>query len=456
MSQYNKKLFIFMQVKLISPLCIGNNISESTDLDVIRDYDGNPFIPASSIAGAFRAYLGKDSKAIENLFGYTKRDEKETISKKSNLILYDSYFKHKIETDIRDGIQLNQDKQTISGNKYDMEVIPSNEFFDLKMELDVGIDMEEQVLLDCLKRICFGIQEGEIRFGHKKNRGYGQSRIEAVYLKQYEKGKIENLEDSWIYFDCNKKSSTWASFMMDVTQEWLDYTSINEHTYYSIKIDLHLDGGISIRQYAGSSKEPDFSQITMRGENKTSSTKVNSFVNRIPVIPGTSWNGAIRHRCQSMLSELGLPEIKTSYMIRKMFGYVDEQEKSAESSNIIIGESQIIGSSPLVSRRTKINHFSSAPMNRQLYEELTYFTGKTSLEIKVRKTEYSDWMIGLLLLVIKDIYNGYLAIGGQTSIGRGIFSRDNDIRIDNNVQQEQMEETYLQALYSYITEEGEN
>jgi len=32
-----------------------------------------------------------------------------------------------------------------------------------------------------------------------------------------------------------------------------------------------------------------------------------------------------------------------------------------------------------------------------------------------------DWMWGLVLLTLKDLENGFLAIGGQTAVGRGLF-----------------------------------
>nr|WP_294672861.1 hypothetical protein [uncultured Blautia sp.] len=53
--------------------------------------------------------------------------------------------------------------------------------------------------------------------------------------------------------------------------------------------------------------------------------------------------------------------------------------------------------------------------------------GKLDLKIAVRKgktPEESNWMIGILLLAVKDLQNGYLAVGGQTAVGRGTFAPD--------------------------------
>jgi len=41
------------------------------------------------------------------------------------------------------------------------------------------------------------------------------------------------------------------------------------------------------------------------------------------------------------------------------------------------------------------------------------------VQIKLTIEEYQPWEAGLLLLVLKDLWNGDLAIGGERSIGRG-------------------------------------
>ena len=47
-----KKIVFSIQVELDAPLCVASGKDGLTDADVMQDYDGKPFIPASSIAGA--------------------------------------------------------------------------------------------------------------------------------------------------------------------------------------------------------------------------------------------------------------------------------------------------------------------------------------------------------------------------------------------------------------------
>ena len=73
--------------------------------------------------------------------------------------------------------------------------------------------------------------------------------------------------------------------------------------------------------------------------------------------------------------------------------------------------------------RVKINRFDSSAISGGLYSEISFFGGSTNLEILVRKDKSDNYKaaMGLLYLVISDIMNGFVAIGGQTAVGRGIF-----------------------------------
>ena len=59
MNSIIKRKVFLVRIQFISPVSISSGENEWTDADVLRDFDGNPFIPGSSLAGAMRAYLNK-------------------------------------------------------------------------------------------------------------------------------------------------------------------------------------------------------------------------------------------------------------------------------------------------------------------------------------------------------------------------------------------------------------
>ena len=56
-----------------------------------------------------------------------------------------------------------------------------------------------------------------------------------------------------------------------------------------------------------------------------------------------------------------------------------------------------------------------------MYTEKTCYNGKTELEILLNN-DVTDEEKNLLSAVILDLSNGFLSVGGLTSVGRGMFS----------------------------------
>lgn len=114
------------------------------------------------------------------------------------------------------------------------------------------------------------------------------------------------------------------------------------------------------------------------------------------------------------------------------------------ASNIIISEAEIKGARPLTMMRTGVSRFESAVKDGALYKEKTYVDGELVLRLAIRKgvmPEDEKWILGILLLALKDLQNGFLAVGGQTAIGRGLFENNGAILIDG---QEGLENQMIQ------------
>ena len=69
------------------------------------------------------------------------------------------------------------------------------------------------------------------------------------------------------------------------------------------------------------------------------------------------------------------------------------------------------------------------------------------LELAVRKGKPdTKWMLGFVLLALKDLQNGFLAVGGQTAIGRGVFEPDGPILIDGKKEDAQFIQEAFKSL----------
>lgn len=408
-----KRNVFLVRTRLSAPLSLASGEDAWTDADILRDADGQPFVPGSSLAGAVRSYLAKE-KDEPCLMGYAAGASAGAMS---SLFISDMTFETETVTGVRDGVALDRHKIAVDGSKYDREILEAGAEGYFYMELVVRQKDDEAQMDADIARICRGIQQGEIRLGSKKTRGMGKFEITGFSVKTYEKETYLEYADAYA-------KETWVN-AKDELVDWLAKAD-REDRMVHIVVPLQLKGGISIRRYAAKKNEPDFVQLTDHG---------------VPVIPGSSFAGAIRHRTEQILRGLETQgvvwPIPIDEIISTTFGYVLGDRACA--SNVIIGEAEIRGAKPLTMVRTGISRFEAAVKQGALYKERTYVDGTLQLEIAVRKADLPEdtgWILGILLLAVKDLQHGFLAVGGQTAIGRGVFQANGPLMIDGEADRE--------------------
>lgn len=438
-----KRIIWGIPFMLKSPLCISNGEEVETDNDVICNYDGVPFIPGTSLAGAVREYLqlNKDTKSI---LGHAQQETMEQAGQMSAVYFSDTLLK---ETKIcyRDGIDLGNGSKV--KNKFDWEVIDAGAVGCFFIELVLREDDWEEVECNQLKAAVYGMQTGELRLGYRKNRGFGRMEILSVYEWEFTRETV----DAWLKFrkpelvkqkQDNKMIWTLGEEAKPYLKEWDSWIHLADsyQKYATLRVPLRLTGGISIRRYSTQSGEADYEHITSNGK---------------AVVPGTSWNGAIRSRFVEIAQELGLTDEEAKKLAKEWFGNVLTKKEDKETtpfgkSNIIIEESILpkeSGSKRLQISRNQINRFDASTVMGSLYTEVAYFEGITELVLRIDKQK-QDWkaIVGLLWLVIQDIQNGFLPVGGLTAIGRGIFTSNGTVIWPEGSSQQEYEETLISYL----------
>lgn len=383
------KIFYQFPVVLASPLSISGGNSDVTDHDILLNDDGKPFITGSSLVGAFRNFW--DNK---NLWGYAEEEN----GKLSRIMVSDIIFEN-ANISIRDGIGLDENKVTKHSAKYDYQIIETGAVGTLKLEVTLykGDKETEQSTDRYISHLIYAMHMGLIRFGYKKTRGLGKIRLSD-----------EDLKYNYKSFDfAEVKVNDYLKFYVkpQFDDKILKVPEIESNDII-INTLLELKGALSIRTYSDKPEEPDFQQITLK--------------NNTPIIPGSTWNGAIRSRAFSILDEI-CPKLKEELNYVWGIEGIDENNKEIyRASDVIISESEIRGSHMIRMTRNKINRFDASTVDTALYTERSCFGGETTLRIGIRK-EKNLWVAGLLLIVLEDLCNGLLSVGGQTAVGRGIF-----------------------------------
>ena len=429
-----RRVYYAIDIELASPLCVSNGEAEYSKADVIRNGDGELFVPGISLAGAFRNYIGTD-RETESKFGYSN----DSDSRMSLFYISDLYFSDKCITSVRDRVKLTDKLVDDKNGKFDMEIIETGAkgtiyINYLEREEDFG---EKTSCEDIVKRIIQGIRTGEIRVGANKNRGFGKIKINNVYRTQFScdtGDKNNSCVDEWIKFMENPGCLKDDSMSEPVYED----ASVTLSEYIKISVPLELTGGISIKKYSSEPEKANYEHITCNGR---------------PVIPGNSWNGAVRSDIISILRELDVPENKIVLLINMWFGYVDKNKKEARQSIIVFEESILDRKAkPILITRNRINRFDGSVIKEKetLYSSISYFKGRTSLNIFVKKDEDAEYMafLALLDMAINDIKNGYVTIGGEADVARVILAPDNGKQI--NYSEDVDRQKCVERLYSLI------
>lgn len=397
-----KKQYLKIEFTLLSPLSIGNGKNEKTDQDIVLNSRGIPYIPGSAVAGVFRDACEKvmGDEWTQRYFGNIRDNCKDnkTITE-SQFRVYDAYIQsEEYFVSRRDGVTLDDYKYGIPGAKFDREILESGIIFRTFIERDMDANESEEE--DAFNKLAEVLHNIPIFFGSKISRGYGRVGNFKIFKKEFS-------------FD-TKQGSSWLKFDM-YTYDWLkksfEISKSNKVFLENKKItlELALQGGISIRQYTTEIKEgveqvPDMKQLIIRQKNEKGNN-----IEEVPVIPGTTWAGAIGHRMK-----LFYPNVS------KYFGKGGEDGKMR--SKIFFSESQLKDAVCKVISRNAIDRFTGSTVDGALFTEQIYYGGTTVLEIYFDLYKEIDLdFIKSLAVALSDLHEGLLAIGGGTSIGRGIF-----------------------------------
>ncbi len=460
-----------------SPLHIGNGNRERSELDILLDSRQQPFIPATSLVGVLRHAVEHmmspdDQTVYQNMlkcfWGYTENQEgHQSLLRCSDLHLSEDGSATVI---IRDGIKIDHLTGIVEdAEKYDYELVEPGACFALNLELRYR-QSEREFVKRMASTLYTMLANGDIRLGAKTNNGLG----EIVLVR----------ERSTIYhFDFSDQDAIlhWLSKQNwdqhTVTPKVLSPTFKRTEDRLCLDVTLRLKDSLIIRSYASDPKMPDAVHISSQGK---------------PILTGSSLKGAIRARAERILNTIGGkpaapilnslfgcvvkrddPHNTSEKRAAPIFAEVDKEEKISRKGRFRVQEVLLPNYQAELQTRIKIDRFTGGTIESALFDSMPLFNDQNQ-EIKHIRffiEECNAHEVGLLLLILKDLWQGDIAIGGEKNIGRGVFEgleatldwKEKTFRIDKvlNVSAEHEEEapkamlqSYVKALHDYMKEES--
>ena len=424
-----RRLYAQGKWKLKSAAHFGGDETGIADMCLLRDAKGNPFIPGASIAGAARSYLARKRMSWENyshddgikkeptilrrLFGGAEKANtvKDSDSMSALIVADATCVDEKVNTSIRDGVRITVESGTAAeGAKFDVEVLERDTEFLLNFECIVREGDNNAELTELFLALLHAFQKGDIQLGARTRRGYGRGKIDCWNIYDLQ---MNNPEDVLAWLNGNPSLRPKSRLVPRPLES-------DQQNYFRIEADFRLRTSLLIRSSSGDPKDPDM--VHLHSKDK-------------PVIPGTSFAGAFRHRAALIANAIGWKkkDDKNMDVVCDMFGAVhkqDEKRKDAKetdlwASRVTIEERLVKNVKPQWQDRVAIDRFTGGSLQSALFNEKPVYPcpikaeAETNVQLKLTLEEPEEAEIGLLLLTLRDFWYGNTALGGETSNGRG-------------------------------------
>jgi len=396
---------------LETPACFGSGNSDSlTDMPLALDpLEDRGLLMGSSLAGALRAYLRErefgywldgDSSALHNrLFGRQEADEGE----QSWLITYDALSAPRPGIELRDGVAIDPITRTVeSRKKFEMELLEAGTCFLLRVELLISQDQDRNAFLEGLAIALQGLENGEIALGARKRRGFGQCRVIQWRVTRYDLTTLEGLL-AWLNGAGTSQTGSRIADLLGVRADR------DQREVFLVDATFRLNGSLLIRSAGEEFNAPDMVHLRSRRNGKP-----------IPILSGTSLAGALRARALRIAKTMG-PERKAADLVNELFGpRIRSSRGKPRASRLTTAETEIRSPLDLVHTRLKIDRFTGSAYPGALFsEQPVWGTKDTTITILLAIQQPKDPHIGLVLLLLKDLWTGDLPLGGEISVGRG-------------------------------------
>jgi CRISPR/Cas system CSM-associated protein Csm3 (group 7 of RAMP superfamily) len=444
-----KRIVIEGDLVLQTPTHFGGGDSgDIIDMTLLVDsVSGKPLLSGSTLAGALRSYLlareRGERAAIENesntlaakLFGAPQMDYE---GRQSALIIDDALGelpRGVPGVEIRDGVRLDSRSRTaMEKKKFDLELWPAGTQFSLHFELMICENDDEYMLKQALATALVGLSNGQIALGKRKSRGYGRLLVKRWSKRTYDFSNGDDLI-AWIADDRDNMGVTGPAVESNEDiANLLGVELVDVRSYFTIDADFQVAGSLLIRSTSG---------VTFHGPDQVHLRSWQPDGTESPVLSGTSIAGTLRARAGQIINSLAADKNKGNDLLSGIFGILHDDEsegqrKKPNASRLEVDEVVIEDCCiDLIQNRVCIDRFTGGAAEGKLFNEQPVFGGKVKLTMRLVNPAFSE--IGILLLLLKDLWTEDLPLGGEASIGRGRLSGEKAklVLFDNGVKNEE-------------------
>lgn len=449
-------------IEAATPLAAHSGDREvQTDALVIRDVNGLPYIPGSSISGVIRHAWKDAENDVDKLFGFqknpyqVKKDEPDGLGSRIIItearilnskgevvdgfcpdeIANDSLLKEYVNLPVRQHVRITHKGVAADKGKFDEQVVFMGTRFCFEMEM-LGYKEEAETFAKLLSVL----NQSTFRLGGSSRKGFGKIEVKEILycsLAIDDKAYLEkssNLENSLAWYKKNNKN--------------LPNTKVVNKQTTRLCYQLRPENFFLF----GSGFGDDDADLTPVKEQKvTWKNGVGELANYEYLIPASSVKGALAHRTAFYFNQLDgfFADGKTkeeveahtgnkNEAVRLLFGCEgDEQGEGKQRGNVMLSDMFINATQEKIFNHVAIDRFTGGGIDGALFAEkaaywhndcqdeyplkLEILIDKQSME-KVDKKGIKEKALKAFDMALDDLCNGLLPLGGGVNKGHGIFN----------------------------------
>lgn len=440
----------FITLECETPLSVKADEADLTlDSRIVRDVNGFPLLPGTSIAGVLRSVARKcqnEGESIEKqLFGFSGEKDQPSQIQISFGYVHNAQNKpvqgldltainSQSEVDeclkdlmpiMRDQVALNEFGVASKGAKMDRTAVPKGTRFSFELNWATDQQNDEQ-----WHAILAWVSHPSFRLGGLTHRGFGKVSVVSIKSQFY-----DFKADGLAQWQENRKLDFNAQNGQEHQQQVL-----STKDYIDFKLDLQAEDfwrvGQGDKALPGQyDKEPDIKPYTEAVIEWSNNNQPTLSSEPKVVIPASGIKGALRHRTLFHFRRL-MNDFSDGLKLEKNAKQQNAKQQNAQLVDLfgdISGEKAQVGTLILddiylpetpqtkVMMHNKIDRFTGGTIDGALFSEQLLYGGGFILEGKIKKSKQSAELLEAFKLALLDLANGRLALGGGSTKGHGYF-----------------------------------
>lgn len=426
MSEESIKSKVILKGTLVldAPLLIGaggSGAGNEIDTEVLKTKAGQPFIPGTSLAGALRDFMtAENALGMRLLFGTETAYERQHNAAWQSSIRIDDVKLNNVEIVVRDGVSLDEITGTaIEHHKFDYEAVGSGATGKFFAEITQrGIhERYEDAMKETVDLLAHRLAAG-FSLGAHTAKGFGEIHVGELKVYHYDFKNPDHVR-AWL----GSEEKTEVLVEPEVYERQKGFYAKDDCV---LEAKFALKSSLLVRDYARAMEVKTAERMDDKG---TSVQALMLRENDHWLIPGASIKGALRHRAAEILRKLDIDSTLLDRMMGPSLDRIKEKPEEKWKSRLLVSEVRLEdGVAARLQTRVRIDRFTGGKIPTSLFTEAPVWqTEKERAVLSMRlvlhepKEEERAWQIGLLLLLLKELSLGRLALGGEKGIGRGVL-----------------------------------